>query len=277
MAITVTVRAGAQTRRYSSTKTNYAQQVADSILEGAKNRSKILVIQDAGRLSKQLTLAANKELLKVGQFMAYGLLGVGAMIGRVSAMPNAMTNVFSAGGYTLQWKGITRYKSNKNRDVHYINTGALRTAIAGIGPSILNRTGAISVKVVPTTEKLVDGSSRVRVGELQIKIAPRVGNILPGLDSSSGDWTKFRDDMAFERGLSLGRSVMSKLRGPRHGLTNSSDGSLKSRPNPPSSLGVFDPYHRPLIQPAVQYWLLYKIPEAIDAALAKKFKVEIRK
>jgi hypothetical protein len=165
----------------------------------------------------------------------------------------------------MEWPalaGSTRVKKMKaglsatNARRHFLFTGALRGELGDLARSITNHTGTVSVsyKTNPGAKRFnyVRGRGRrtpVTIGQVRLTFLPQVPlSRLPGL--MSGRVTDTDPKLRFERNLGLSSSALEKLEGPKHGAA----------------------VHRPLLQPIITYWMLYRTPVLVQDAILRSIK-----
>lgn len=167
-------------------------------------------------------------------------------------------------GGEVQWAALSDhyYKFKRRHKRAHANqffqfSGRLRAYFKNQGVSIVDsRLGGVQVNTIPkyvgdqlSTFPDAELGSRntyeVLVGALTVRIFPSVApSMLPGL--ASGRWMDTLADAGFER------SVFSDL---------ATEDKLANKDNP----------YRPLVAPAVQFWILTRIPQAIFRRLRTYF------
>lgn len=162
----------------------------------------------------------------------------------------------------MEWpalRGSTRVKKMKaglsatNARRHFLFTGALRGELGDLAKTITQRTGTVSVayKTNPKATRFTYQRGRgqrapVTIGQVRLTFLPQVPlGRLPGL--VTGRVTDTDPKLRFERNLGLSRESLEKLEGPKYGA----------------------PTHRPLLQPIITYWMLYRTPILVQDAILR--------
>lgn len=165
----------------------------------------------------------------------------------------------------IPWKdysvGYSKWKERHYPD-HYqqffVLDQSLKSYFKGRADSIISsRFGGVRINVSPQTTELDDNFEAdlavIELGRVIINIFPDINSsLLPGL--SSGRWTDTLENGDFERDTFSGLKTAAKL---------------------VQSHNDVDTY-RALVAPAVQFWVLVRIPAAIFARLSKYFKKAYR-
>lgn len=130
------------------------------------------------------------------------------------------------------------YRTGKLRDFFRKNASSMGLRL---GPPRISFRSEKSGRFLSTTDP------KGKVGEIRIAFMTSAErNLLPGY--ISGDWTKFDESISFEKSLISDNDILEKLAGP-------------------------DDAHRALVQPVVNYYLLYRYPRLVYSTLAKAMRM----
>lgn len=306
LKINIEIMSSASSKRYSdfnSAESSAPQHVLEQITREINLTGRRIAGRDAVTIANSINKMANKELNKVVDFMhplmfvhqspksgtyeiapsAFSrdsgksdlptLRGVsggmsGANIGfRMSVMNFA--DRFGGQAKSLKWPALSRHTVKKKRskttftddsgtfhvrdpETFYVDLGPLSDVFQSLSPEIFKtRFGGVDVEV---DEKMAATTERRPVNEvlaaIRIRILPRMH---PGMVKGlrTGDWTDASRELRLERALLDSRSV-EKLRGY----------SKRS--------------FRPLMQPVLAFWVLYRIPRTIRGAIARSLNPTAR-
>lgn len=243
-------------RKYDSTLlSQFPKDAREDILKQLRAIATLYVRDDGLKLAAALQNAANRKLAQVARFIAKEVIGIRSVPADQEDdghwIPQTeFTEVEIDGRSGPDWLGLSgRYmdrmshdrKAKKNYDAHFLKHGNLRRAVAAAGPAIVSATGGVQARVEVVKQADVGKKGTTRVANLMITYAPaaRSSGILPGL--INGDpLGSFNPNLSFEKRLGFSPETMAKLKGPGDGYI-----------------------HRPLIQPVVSYWLVYRVPQEI--------------
>lgn len=150
-------------------------------------------------------------------------------------------NLFSyrKGGRTLKWRELAASTQNRKGHARFFeDTKALRAEIAGTDFNAV--TGGVSVRFVPAKTAATRNVSRKTIyGQIRTKLAPRLA--IPGL--ATGDWTT-------TRGSFIEQALFPEF---HEQLTNPKG------------------QQRHLLQPTLNFWLMFRVPRALSRAFSKAF------
>lgn len=270
-----------------------ARAIVDDLQDGARKTTSEVAIEDVLRLKHKIEVSAARGMRKFLPYVAKNLIGLQS--GGLGAFELALyslaqsnsdeLNTRSLGikgrvvtrgvkprpGGTVHWSPLSiindspknrkRYPnlSWNNRYKFFLNKGTLRRYLAQNSDKLVAGTGTVQVDVKTNKTKLNSSANDPRftsVGTITIRIAPHLTRAqLPAL--STGRWNSFNPDMRLERSLGFKDTILQKLEGPTR-VTKSGE--------------RINLVHRPLLQPALGFWLLHYLPTMIARTILRNEK-----
>jgi len=178
----------------------------------------------------------------------------GSLVGPV--LKGVFANNPAKGVFWPSLKLSTIRKKTDNKSKFFLETGDLRANILGNDFNLTKLLSESSVKFTRESRSVVRSAGRgmvsmkIPIGRITIRIAPRLNSAtLPAL--RTGDWTTSDPNLPLEKRIHISPKNREKLEGPQ----------------------IPKPVHRPLLQPAVAFWLFFQVPhlmkQALSAAITK--------
>lgn len=301
MKLNITVFMNAKSKRYGdydASDNTASEYIKEQIEENISNQAQRFTGETAVKMGKRIEENASKELRKWFPTITEGFNSMFNLKSPASGMFTIAPSIYEAtrggmrmptltGGakikYTtqvfqqttdkasgyLQWKALSastvRRKRTQEARVDSSNTirirdartffmdlGELHDAMEGVGDGFLeSRFGGIQVEV---DEKMHNNKEKMSLNNIlasiQIKMLPRMHpSMVPGLKSR--DWSKASREMKLEK-VMFDKDDVAKLRGY----------SKKT--------------YRPLFQPTLAFWLIYRIPRAIQTSINRSVSGNLR-
>lgn len=263
----ITVSIGRKYGGVSSDATNSGGMIIDHIRGRVLDRNQTTFIREnAPVLAERISRRIDTELMLVGRFIAANLIGqrsVGFNT-EIDVGDRAFDGEIYLGWRTLAKRTIFRKKRDFGGagNQFFKSSGALEAEIRQkVGPGLVRLNAgkpksssgytATDGSVTVTLRPLNKGETRERfhIADLKIQLLPgvRTSSItraVTGVDAESVQQT-------LERRLGLSSNSLKKLLGP-----------LRKNSGLP-----IPGFHRPVVQPALQYFLQFRIPRAIERAV----------
>ncbi len=269
------------------------QVVADRLRKTVEkeNRSYFFRIA-ATELAKQIAENIDKELLKVGQFMATHLIGKTSQRDYGGSTPINVPELDEA-GFELEWRNlanITVRKKSANKQKFFLHTTALREEIkakAGRGLIQLNKgfktggsfQGAVTygpVRIRPYYYQSESGRRVYKIADIEVNLLAQANarDLRAIADQRVFDQSKrtMGDMPALARMMGLSPEAIKKLEG---GVIDRN--RIKRRNRSGFMIGSFQNqytqtdmnFYRPMLEPAVAYFFQVKVPRAIERVIKR--------
>lgn len=173
--------------------------------------------------------------------------------GRLMLKTPGMNTTGAVRWANLTWSTRRRKRQNKNK--FFVHTGELQRSLTSMARSIINKTGVVRYQLVEARADggVVSSNRKIRqkiipIGKLRITFLPNIyRGDLPGL--ASGNVTAFDPAMRFEKRVGISGEILQKLQGANK------NGFQKPE------------WHRPLLQPVLTYWTLFRLPRRVGTAM----------
>lgn len=261
-----------------------ARTVEDFLMQEVLHKGVSLSRGQIRRMTKQIEAQGNREIDRLMPFVARHLIGFPVPnVGKaqitsqtfLSGAPGGLGfnerfqfmkrfNDTSALHKTLYWNKLSdRYMESKGNRNFWIDTGHMLSVVSSNPQRLRNTFGGVTATYMPNenVDRSLPRRAAAVVGDIKIAVMPKLHQAAaPAL--VTGDWTSTNRRMFLEKRLFSGHTL-EKL-SPFHGSGHSV--------NPDSERSIF----RPLFQPAVQFWLLYRIPRQLGQVVARYMKQTTR-
>jgi hypothetical protein len=271
-------RVGRGTTRYKADNNAFLKRLNEDLKEDFSKLAQKYTYAQMLRLRAKVEARANKELNRVIPYATKHLVGlVGPPKSDFNLTSANMTRqktdyyqstkfnyrfrVGEGSGDSVYWRALTQAtlrKKKQNKGAFFLHRGSLRRFLETNASSLVARTGGIKVDLqLPANFNKKNVNAKYTAGSLVVRMVPKV---YPGhlKGFTSGNWgTDFDPNMRFEKSiLGIGGLNLKKLAGASH---------FRDKYG-------FAFQHRPLLQPLFSYWLLYRIPQSIGAAIVEGIK-----
>ncbi|WP_353645765.1 hypothetical protein [Mesorhizobium sp. WSM2239] len=253
-----------------------ARELAKSI-RAANERAFFRV--EAAVLAAEVAKGVDRELRKVGQFIATHLIGHPAGVGHGTTPIDKFEGEIEAHWKNLSLSTVRRKSANKNR--FFLHEGGLRQDIkANVGAHLVKMNqgmvgrkpnGEVTHGPVRIRPYYHDpGGSRIyKIAEIEVNLfsqsrANRIASILN--EDIFDDMSTTKSDITYlARRMGLSSQSIQKLMGPA--LTDRGRSVSREKRGP---------IYRPLLEPALAYFFTVRVPRAVDQTINKHRISEIR-
>lgn len=245
----------------------------------------------AETLAKEISNGIDRELRKVGQFIATELIGQKSEQ-EYGGKTSLEIDEFDQVGIMLDWRNlanITRRKKKANKDRFFLETSALRSEIrTKAGPGLIKLNGGF--KGGRTAGTVHYGCVTIRpsyyesdTGKRVYKIADIEINLLAG--ASAGDAKAIMTQSVFnqDRGvvgnmprlarlMGLSEEAIKKLEGgviDRHRIRRRNKSGFKIGSVENGFTGERMNFYRPMLEPTLAYFFQSRVPEAVGKVLQR--------